>query len=150
MSSSIIRPLLFDAAYEKIPEDEARTIAELVSQMRTIAERTYADYGHAVRGVHAKSHGLIVGELVVAEGLPDEYAQGAFDRKRTIPVVMRFSTNPGDVLDDKVSTPRGMALKLIGVDGERLPGSEGDITQDFVISMRPPSLPVRRRHFYPI
>lgn len=36
---------------------------------------------------------------------------------------MRFSTNPGDMLDDKVSTPRGLAIKLIGVEGARLPGS---------------------------
>lgn len=50
---------------------------------------------------------------------------------------MRFSTTPGDVLDDKVSTPRGLALKLIGVDGERLPGSESDITQDFVMVNAP-------------
>lgn len=63
------------------------------------------------------------------EDLPDQYAQGAFDWHRKMPVVMRFSTTPGDVLDDKVSTPRGLALKLIGVDGERLPGREGDIPQ---------------------
>ncbi|CAI3787750.1 hypothetical protein AHFPHNDE_01419 [Pseudomonas sp. MM227] len=46
---------------------------------------------------------------------------------------MRFSTNPGDLLDDKVSTPRGLGLKIVGVQGARLPGSEGDVTQDFVM-----------------
>ena len=46
---------------------------------------------------------------------------------------MRFSTLPGDVLDDSVSTPRGLAVKIIGVDGARLTGSEGDVTQDLVL-----------------
>ena len=38
-----------------------------------------------------------------------------------------------NVLEDSVSTPRGMALKVIGVQGPRLPGSENDVTQDFVL-----------------
>jgi hypothetical protein len=46
---------------------------------------------------------------------------------------MRFSTIPGDLLDDKVSTPRGVAIKVIGVEGERLEDSEGARTQDFVM-----------------
>jgi hypothetical protein len=54
-----------------------------------------------------------------------------------MPVVLRFSTNPGDILDDKVSTPRGLALKLIGVEGERLSGSENQVTQDFVMVNAP-------------
>ena len=33
--------------------------------------------------------------------------------------------------------PRGLALKIIGVDGARLPGSEGDATQDFVLAVGP-------------
>jgi hypothetical protein len=46
---------------------------------------------------------------------------------------MRFSTSPGDILPDDVSTPRGLAIKVLGVEGERLPGSEHDTTQDFVL-----------------
>jgi hypothetical protein len=46
---------------------------------------------------------------------------------------MRFSTIPGDILDDSVSVPRGLAVKIIGVQGERLEGSEGDVTQDLLL-----------------
>ena len=46
---------------------------------------------------------------------------------------MRISTNPGDILDDSIGLPRGLALKLIGVPGDRLPGSEAETTQDFVL-----------------
>jgi hypothetical protein len=50
---------------------------------------------------------------------------------------MRFSTNPGDVLDDAVSAPRGLAIKIVGVEGERLEGSDGAATQDFVMANAP-------------
>ncbi len=48
-------------------------------------------------------------------------------------MVLRFSTVPGDLLDETVSTPRGLALKLLGVPGERADGAEGATTQDFVL-----------------
>lgn len=133
----MIRPLRFDPSFEQIPEDEAETTRELVETLRSIIETTYKDYGHAVRSVHAKSHGLLQGEMEIAGDLPPAYAQGAFARAGKLPVVLRFSTNPGDILDDSVSTPRGLALKIIGVEGERLPGSEGQVTQDFVMQNAP-------------
>ena len=71
--------------------------------------------------------------MEIAEGLPTVLAQGLFAKAGRYPVVMRFSTLPGDILDDSVSTPRGLAVKIIGVDGARLNGSEGDVTQDLVL-----------------
>ncbi len=84
------RLLLFDPAFEQVPEDEADTIAELAEAMPSITEKTYADSGHALRIVHAKSHGLLVGELQVVAGLPRELAQGIFARPATLPVVLRL------------------------------------------------------------
>ncbi|MCY0388698.1 catalase family protein [Robbsia sp. Bb-Pol-6] len=134
MSSTLsIRPLPFDPAFEQIPDDEAETTRELVETMHSIIEKTYEDSGHAIRSVHAKSHALIEGEIEILADLPPELAQGAFAKPGVLPVVMRFSTNPGDILDDKVSTPRGLALKIIGVEGARLPGAEDQVTQDFVM-----------------
>jgi len=132
-----IAPIPFDPQFERIPEDEAETARGLVETLHGIIEKTFADYGHAVRSVHAKSHGLITGELRVFDDLPDVLAQGVFARGAAYPVVMRISTNPGDILADSVSTPRGMALKLIGVDGERLHGAEGAATQDLVMVNAP-------------
>jgi hypothetical protein len=131
-----VTPLPFDPAFEQVPDDEAKTIASLIEAMREITETTYANGGHAIRSVHAKSHGLLMGEIEVLPNLPAELAQGAFAQPGRMPVVMRFSTNPGDILDDKVSTPRGLAIKLIGVEGERLPNSDG-LTQDFVMVNAP-------------
>ena len=47
---------------------------------------------------------------------------------------MRLSHVPGELLDDRrVSTPRGMALKILDVDGPMLPAHAGERTQDFVL-----------------
>lgn len=125
-------PLRFQPSFEQIPDDEAETSRELAETLRQIMETTFKDNGHANRSVHAKGHGLLRGKVTILEGLPAELAQGAFVKPGTLPAYLRFSTNPGDVLDDKVSTPRGLALKIVGVEGSRLPGSEGQVTQDFV------------------
>lgn len=132
-----VRPLRFEPSFEQIPDDEAETIRELSDTMRSIMETTYQDYGHAVRGVHAKSHGLLEGRIEILANLPPALAQGAFAKPGVLPIVMRFSTNPGDILDDKVSTPRGLAIKLIGVQGARLEGAENQVTQDFVMQNAP-------------
>ncbi|SCY87512.1 catalase family protein [Microvirga guangxiensis] len=113
--------------------DEAEIAAQILDSMRKIREQTFEDYGRAVRSVHAKSHGVLKGELRVLPDLPRSLAQGLFAKAATYPVVMRLSTTPGDILDDSVSTPRGLSIKVAEVDGERLPGSEGGRTQDFVL-----------------
>jgi hypothetical protein len=72
--------------------------------------------------------------LRVLENLPPELRQGLFAMPRTYPVVVRLAQVPGEFLDDRrVSTPRGMALKVIGVEGEMLPGHQGEVTQDWVL-----------------
>jgi Catalase len=126
-------PVRFSASIEQPAADEAKTIQGLIATMRYINERTFADGGHAIRSVHAKSHGFLQGYLEVDADLPRELAQGLFAKAARYPVVMRFSTIPGDILDDNVSTPRGLAIKIIGVEGERLEGSEADVTQDFLL-----------------
>ena len=123
----------YTPSVEKPEEDEAETARALDRTMQGIQEKTCEDYGQPVRSVHAKAHGFLQATLEVADGLPPELAQGLFARAGRYPAVMRFSTPPGDILDDGVSSPRGLAVKVIGVPGERLPGSEEDATQDFVL-----------------
>jgi hypothetical protein len=127
-----INPIPYQRAFEVPEEDEAQTTFDLKDTMHQISAKTFEDGGRAIRSVHAKTHGLLVGELTVADGLPPAYAQGLFAKGATYPAVIRLSTTPGDILPDDVSTPRGMAVKVIGVQGERVEGSEGDVTQDFV------------------
>lgn len=126
-------PIRFDPSFETIAPDEAETIQAIVDAMHFISAKTLEDSGRANRSVHAKAHALLKGEMTVLEALPESLAQGVFSQAKTYPVVIRISTNPGDILDDRVSVPRGLALKIIGVEGERLSGSESMTTQDFVM-----------------
>lgn len=135
--SAHTRPLDYTPSVEQPQPNDQDANASINRLMRNILETTWNDYGHSVRSVHAKSHGLLEGELHVLDNLPDILAQGIFSHAATYPALLRISTNPGDILDDTVSSPRGLALKIIGVDGERLPGSLADRTQDFVMAAAP-------------
>ncbi len=113
--------------------DETEYDRKLTDAMLGVSKTVWQDTGHVRRSVHAKSHGVLRGELEVLPATPREYAQGMFAAPARFPTILRLSTTPGDVLDDTVSTPRGLAVKVVGVPGERLPGSEGDCTQNFVL-----------------
>lgn len=126
-------PVRYSPDVEQIAPDEADTIRELSETMRSISETTFKNAGHPLRSVHAKSHGVLTGEFAVLDNLPKAYAQGLFATPRSYPAALRFSTSPGDIMDDSVSTPRGLAIKVIGVDGERVAGSQSERTQDFVM-----------------
>jgi catalase len=126
--------LAYSDAIETPAPDEQQTFAELGETMQYIT-RTMADrYRHAYRPVHAKSHGVVKAKLEVLPGLPVELAQGLFSEPRTYDALLRFSTNPGDMLADNVSSPRGLAIKIMSVDGETLSGIGGlqTTSQDFV------------------
>jgi len=132
-------PLPYEARYEYEEEGEQETRAQLLQTLHGISATTYADSGHATRSVHAKSHGLLRARLQVLDGLAPELAQGLFAVPAGYDAVMRISTIPGDMLDDKVSVPRGMAVKVIGVPGIQLSSLDADdgappaATQDFVL-----------------
>lgn len=130
ISHSAIR---YTPAIEKPEADEGETIRGLNEQFHLIQEQTAKDYGSAVRGVHAKAHAIVKGRIEVLPGLAAPLAQGLFATSGSYDVLMRFSTLPGDILDDSISVPRGVAIKLFDVSGDRLPGSETDSTQDFVL-----------------
>jgi len=130
-------PVRYSPAVEKPIEHEEQVHRDLIDTMRSITETTSKDYGHAVRSVHAKAHGILAGELTISADLPPDLAQGLFATAGAHKVVLRFSTNPGDILDDSVSAPRGLALKILDVAGERLPDSAGETTQNFILVNAP-------------
>ncbi len=125
-------PLPYSPEVEVAEVDEANTQQQLVETFLGISKTMAEHTGHALRAVHAKSHGLFKGELRVLDGLPETLAQGLFARPRRYPVVARLSTPPAEQLDDNVSLPRGFALKVQEVEGERVDGSQGERTQDFL------------------
>ena len=118
---------------ERPDADEQTTIDGIVQGMTQQAQTVEKRDGHAVRASHAKSSACVVGELTIAGGLPPELAQGLFARPGRHDVAVRFAQGPGETLGDRVSTHRGMAIKVFGVAGEKLPGHDAD-TQDFVFA----------------
>ncbi|MGQ2965504.1 catalase family protein [Methylophilus sp.] len=137
ISTALASPVTYDPAYEIPEQDEQQTIQALVSTLQSISDVTARDSGHGYRSVHVKSHGVLRGNLTVAPGLPPELKQGIFGYEQVYETVIRLSTSPGDFLADSVSTPRGFAVKVIGVQGERLQGDAADNTQDFLLVTGP-------------
>ncbi|SDK73095.1 hypothetical protein SAMN05192566_2260 [Methylophilus rhizosphaerae] len=125
-------PLKYHPAYEVLDENRVKRDENLQETLRKISETTYRQSTFTTRSVHGKSHGLIYAEMDIYADLPENLAQGIFKQARKLPLVMRFSTVPGDILKDKACTPRSLAIKIIGVEGERLSGSEEATTQDFL------------------
>lgn len=125
-------PVRYTPAVEEVQPDEQRVIEDLDETFDTILKTTAKEDGHAVRSVHAKAHAILEGKMVVMDGLAPELAQGLFARPGEHKIYMRISTNAGDILPDTISLPRGLALKVLDVQGERLPGADGT-TQDFIM-----------------
>jgi hypothetical protein len=118
---------------ETIDPDEEETQAKIIEVMIKGQNYTREKYGKAVRVSHAKAHALLKGELIVRDHLPPELAQGLFARGGTYPVVVRLAQVPGELVDDsKVSTPRGMSIKVFNVAGPKLAPFTDITTQDFV------------------
>lgn len=118
---------------ETIPADEAATINAILRSLHRLHDRNVEKHGRPVRVSHAKAHGVAVGELVVPDDLPTELRQGLFVRAGRYPAIVRLANVPGEVDSDIVATQRGLAVKILAVEGEMLPGHEGEATQDFVL-----------------
>ena len=118
---------------EQPEPNEQETIDGIIRGMTQQSETVEAREHHAVRASHAKSSALVTGTLEIAEGLPPELAQGLFATSGSHPVAVRFAQGPGETLGDRVSTHRGMSIKVFNVEGEKLGEHDVD-TQDFVLA----------------
>ena len=124
--------LLYRDDLETIEPDEPETHQKIIDVMTEGMHLVRQKSGENLRISHAKAHGLLQGKLVVESNLPFELAQGLFAKPGTYAVLVRLATAPGEITDDsKISTDRGMAIKVFGATGPKLPGHSAD-TQDFV------------------
>jgi hypothetical protein len=115
VSQEIIK--LFTAKAERLAKKLAEDHPELPRRMR--------------RGAHPKHHGIVRALFTVPAGLPPELRHGLFARPRTYPAYVRFS-NSGSEWDDRTKDARGMAIKLLDVEGPKLLDDER-ATHDFVL-----------------
>ena len=89
--------------------------------------------GRVLRAQHAKDTGCVKGLLIVEPGLADEFRFGVFREPRTYPVIIRFSNASALVDSDAAGTPRGMAIKIPEIEGERAIEGDGESSQDFLL-----------------
>ena len=132
--SRLAAPMAFASHAETVTPGEDEVNQALAETCRSVVKKVHDDSGHAHRAVHAKSHAILQCELEVHADLAPELAQGIFQVPRRYQAIVRISTISGDILNDNVSLPRGFAIKVFGVEGDRLAGSEGCRTQDFVMA----------------
>jgi hypothetical protein len=126
------RPAL-QMATEYPPANEQAHIDSLIRLLRAKMERDYAK-GRVLRDAHPKMHGCVRGEFSIARDLPPELRIGVFEEGRTYPAWVRFSNQSGTASPDAKPDIRGVAIKLMGVEGEKLT-REGDreMNQDFIL-----------------
>lgn len=131
-------PLPYADDVEVIPADEQDDILRVMQTLQMILTTTHAKTGHFRADVHVKTHGYANGELRVLQNLPDELAQGLFQRDGRYPVVVRFSNSASHPLPDALPDGRGMAIKVLDVVGDLVqPDEMRGAVQDFVMINHP-------------
>ena len=102
-----------------------------------------------LRDAHPKTHVLVRAEFIVLADLPEQLRYGIFKEARTYDALIRFSAGGIEVQADTVPQANGMAIKLFGVEGEKILEDEKDAkTQDFVMINNFPSFFVRNLFDY--
>ena len=115
---------------EAVPANESDETQQIV---RLIEESVRAETknGTARRDAHGKAHGCVQAKFNVLHTLPKELRVGIFKEFREYPAWIRYSNGSGKAQDDSVGDARGMAIKLMGIEG-----SESG-SQDFLMINHP-------------
>lgn len=120
-------------AQETIPSGEAQVIDNLTARLKAKIIQDNSS-GIMRRDAHAKMHGLVKAEFSVAADLPAELQVGLFKEPKTYQAWIRFSNASGSLSPDKDNDIRGMAIKLMGVSGEKILEAEKLAqTHDFLL-----------------
>ena len=126
-------------AQEKIELGEKELIDEITkASLDRLRSQFPPGTGPVLRDAHPKAHGLVRAQFIVLDGLPSELRHGVFKTPRTFDALIRFSAGNVEVQEDTVPQAAGMAIKLLGVEGEKLLEAEKDAkTQDFIMINAP-------------
>jgi hypothetical protein len=117
---------------------EAAAVASIVASLERSLAREYPDGTLARRDAHPKHHGLVRASFEVGRDVPGALRHGVFAEPARYDAWVRFSNGAPRVEADTKKDQRGMAIKLVGVPGEKLLGDERDaVTQDFLVASAP-------------
>jgi|CXWL01.1.fsa_nt_gi hypothetical protein len=133
---------------ETVLTDEASDIQRAIIAIEEQVRRKFSPGKQpATRDAHAKAHGCVKArftalsdeelEEMVEDKLPEDLRVGVFKKGSSYPAWIRFSNSGGDNQKDSAGDNRGMAVKLMGVPGEKLLENDERATQDFLLASSP-------------
>jgi len=77
-----------------------------------------------------------MGKFIVKDNLPPHLAQGMFAKPGSYDMIMRYSSLTPKLVPDNIPAPRGIGMKIFGVEGEKIWG-EDKKTQDWTLNNYP-------------
>jgi hypothetical protein len=123
---------------ERLYSNEQATAQVIANQIEQLIRKQYTA-GNARRDAHPKAHGCVKAQFNIMPTLPDNLAKGVFIPSKSYAAWIRFSNGSNDPTQaDIKGDARGMAIKLLGVPGNKLLEDESQAqTQDFILSNHP-------------
>lgn len=117
------------------PEEEVLTSQILSNGVSIVNANQTGGVYH--RDGHPKTQGCGLASFTVGK-LDWPYSQGVFAQPKTYKAWIRFSSGNPEIQSDWQPDARGMAIKILGVDGQKLLENEQDNrTQDFLMINNP-------------
>jgi len=123
-------------SYEAPEADEDELTRKITDILRRKMERDYPA-GATKRDAHPKHVALVSAKFIVEPELPANLAIGIFSSPKTYDAWVRLSNANGEPRSDAVKDIRGCAVKLLDVEGVRIPESDEATTQDFLMVSMP-------------
>lgn len=98
--------------------------------------------GETRRQAHPKMHALLEGEFIVESDLPQDQRIGVFKEGKTYPCLIRLSSSNTKIQDDYKKDVRGFAIKLLGVEGDKLITKEMENNEQDFLLVSMPTFPI--------
>ncbi|HSC52732.1 MAG TPA: SRPBCC family protein [Phnomibacter sp.] len=118
---------------EYISTDEDAIAAAMVNELEKQLDRLYKNT-KTLRQVHTKMHGCVKAAFTIEPHLPAALRVGVFAEEKAYHAWVRFSNGSTVPKPDVKKDVRGIAIKLMGVPGEKLLTDEHlQLTQDFLL-----------------
>jgi hypothetical protein len=117
---------------EEIPPDEADRFQRYADELAALQKKRQEKEG-PMRALHRKQVLGLPGQLDVLGDLPEPYRQGLFAHAGKYDVQLRLSNASLAHAADKKPDIRGLAIKVLGVDGESALGNGRTKEQHFVL-----------------
>jgi catalase len=128
------KELAINTEYPAPNEDEVA--GRIVQLLRRTVEQRFLQ-GMTYRGVNTKSHAAARATVIVDPDLPEHLRVGLFKTPRTYSAWIRFSSTLPDPLPDNDKDLRGLAIKLMDVDGATLLEPDSDARTHDLIFITP-------------